>query len=409
MNKDFQVIVIGAGLSGLTCAYQAAKADLSVLLLERQDFPGRKFAASSMGKAAVSNSNINFSRFHGHDARFVSEALEAFEPVEYTASEGPKIHQHEYYGLTLAGDGPDDFIIWLTEAYLAAGGEISTGTQVVSVSEGFDLRIDGGDSVTCEKLVLACGGPNLPKLGGTLLGCDAATALGHSVRAPLAGQVGLITKEDWPAAAAGCWMDVKLSVQDGKKTIAESTGSVLFTRSGMVGQVVYNVSDAVTAMIRADKTPMLKINFYPTMSTEEVAEWMFRTFGEGTKEPAVQALDKMLPSNIGAPLLARMKLKPHARVMQLEKIQRDKLLLDVTEGELSVVDTLGIKAAETFSGGVSTREVDPRTFQSKVSDGLYLVGSMLDINADWGGFAQHFSVGSGILAGQSLAAEYKSR
>ncbi|MHC4841468.1 MAG: aminoacetone oxidase family FAD-binding enzyme, partial [Planctomycetota bacterium] len=271
------------------------------------------------------------------------------------------------------------------------------------------VKLDGGESLSCDRLVLACGGPNLPQRGGTLLGVDSAAKLGHSVRDPLPGQVGLVTQEEWPTEAAGCWMDVGLKLLDDRKVVAETTGSILFTQSGIVGEAIFDISAAAAALLRQDKSPCLEINFFPELSSDDLAVWMHQVFGERSKERAVEALDIMLPAKIGGPWLKRMKLKAHARVLQMDKPQREALLHDMQASELTIVDTLGLRAAETFSGGVSVREVDPRTFASKACEGLYVVGSVLDIDADWGGFSQHFALGSGLLAGQSLAEWHKSR
>jgi predicted flavoprotein YhiN len=101
-------------------------------------------------------------------------------------------------------------------------------------------------------------------------------------------------------------------------------------------------------------------------------------------------------------LLKHQKVKPGARVMQLDERQRKGLLREMVLTPLTVTDTLGVRAAESVSGGVNVRDVDPRTCQSRVVPGLYIVGRVLDVSADWGGFEQHFALASGRLAGLSL-------
>ncbi|MHC4841728.1 MAG: FAD-dependent oxidoreductase, partial [Planctomycetota bacterium] len=133
MTNHFDVIIAGAGLSGLACAYETAKAGCNVLLLERMDFPARKFAYSGMSKAAVSNTEVSTQHFHGRDARFVSDALGAFDTQAFAESAALSINAHEYYGLQLCRDSSDQIVVWLTEAYMQAGGEISTGTRVTDI------------------------------------------------------------------------------------------------------------------------------------------------------------------------------------------------------------------------------------------------------------------------------------
>jgi hypothetical protein len=140
------------------------------------------------------------------------------------------------------------------------------------------------------------------------------------------------------------------------------------------------------------------------MPGEEVEQWLHRTLGGATRERAASALDAMLPQRLAEVFLRDLKVKPNARSRDLEKPDREGLFERMKATRLTVTGTGGMDVAEGVTGGVTVRQVDPRTFESKVQPGLFIVGGMLDISADWGGFEQHFALASGWVAGMVASA-----
>ena len=171
---------------------------------------------------------------------------------------------------------------------------------------------------------------------------------------------------------------------------------MLFTAAGLTGEAVFNVAGSVEPGCR------LVVNFHPGQTRDEVAEWLHRVFGERTREPAEVAIDYIVPASLGRVFLARQRIKPGARVMQLDEQHRQGIVADMHHSTLTVTGTLGMRAAEACTGGVNVREVDPRTFASRRQPGLYVVGRVLDVSADWGGFEQHFALASGFVAGRAI-------
>jgi predicted Rossmann fold flavoprotein len=191
-------------------------------------------------------------------------------------------------------------------------------------------------------------------------------------------------------------MDVELALHAPGGEAAQGKGSMLFTAAGLTGEAVFNVSRL------ARPGTELTVNFFPNMEVADVRQWLHRVFGERTREVAEHAIDYILPAALGRQLLARQRIKPTARVRELDERVREGLLAEMTGVKLTVRDTLGWRAAESAAGGVNVREIDPRTYQSRLVPGLYIVGRVLDVNADWGGFEQHFALASGFLAGSRL-------
>ena len=405
MLTQTDVIVIGGGLSGLMAGLTAAERGLRVIVLDCNEVVGGKYCYTSMGAGALTNTGMDVSRFTGRDSRFVTDALSAFDASavrDWFASRGVDLSDAEYYGLVQPAGG-GDAVAALVTALEDAGGELHTSQRVTGVeptADGFTVQTETAYSTRA--VVLATGGANLPQLGGSTAGYEIAAGLGHRCEPVFPAHVGITVRDDWPESVAGLWMEVELTPQLDGRPVATGVraGSMLFTQSGLTGEAVFNISGLIESNL--ERGIELSVNFHPTMSAEDVAEWMFRVFGERSREPADRAIDYLIPAALGRILLARQKLKAGSRVMQMSEEQRSGLLSEMLATRWQVKGTLGMRAAESCVGGVSVRETDPRTMASRRVPGLYVVGRVLDVSADWGGFEQHFSLASGRLAGLSL-------
>lgn len=404
MINSADVIVVGAGPSGLMAASCAAARGLSVLVLEQQPYAGGKLCYSGMGAAPVSNTGVDVSRFYGRNARFVSDALAALplpELRKWFADAGLELEDAQYYGLVQAPGGGGEVIEALGQ-HLEAWHDNQRVTSVKRKSDGFVVNRGSDIPLKAKAVVIATGGANMPQLGGSEDGARIAQSLGHSIEPYVPALVPVTVAEDWVTKLPGVWMDVGLQVMHGKRSLASSVGSMLFTASGLTGEAIFNVSRVIEPALAAGAELELAVNFHPNLSAADVGQWMFRVFGERSREPVDRTIDHILPASLGIALLRRQKVKPGARVMQMDEHQREGLLREMLDTRLKIRGTLGLRAAEGVSGGVNVREVDPRTFESKLVPNLFMVGQLLDVQGDWGGFEQHFSLASGWLAGHSV-------
>lgn len=398
------MLVIGAGLSGLMAAVCASASGARVTLLEKQDLPGRKYLMAGMGSGALSNTGLSLGSFHGRESRFAADALAAFDRDAlraWFAAEGVAVTDGPHYGLMLPTGGPDAALAALAGAL--GDTELLSEARATSArrsGDQFQVTLDDGRKLKARRLILACGGPNLRQIGGESTGLEIAAKLGHELAPSHPAHVPLEPADAWLAELAGLWMDVRLTLKQGNHEIAQSEGSMLFARGALTGEAVFNLTLHAAAAIADNPGLTLSINFFPELEHADVEEWLYRTLGGHTQLPAREALDHMLPRQIGDRLLARQNVKPAARCRQIEKREREGLLAEMTGLAVTITGTLGQHAAEYSVGGVRLRDINPRTMESRITPGLYVVGQMLDVLPDWGGAVQHFSLASGFVAGR---------
>lgn len=388
-------------------ALAAARAGASVLALEQGRAPGRKFAMLRRGHGSISHEGISHESFSGRHGRFAADALAAFDTAAMEAlfdELGVALEWHEG-ALRHAEKGGQELARAVAAAAVDAGAEIRCQTRMTAVTRatrGWNVATTAGD-FRARRVVLALGGPHFPQLGGSDDGLRLARDLGHHLEPHAPAVVGVRTREVWPFRLPGLWMDCIVTLQSGGRDIRQARGLVLFTAGALVGPAIAEISREVEQRLAAREELSVTVNFYPEQTPQEVAQWFFRTLGSHTRKPVPDAMDDMLPRRLAAELCRQAGVDPRWRVDRLQPEQRRRVETLLTNTRLTVVSTLGWRAAEATRGGVSVREVDPKSFESRRHKGLYIVGEMLDVDAPMAAMNIHFALASGWCAGTAAA------
>ncbi|NUQ35123.1 MAG: aminoacetone oxidase family FAD-binding enzyme, partial [Planctomycetaceae bacterium] len=413
-RTDFDVCVVGGGAAGFMAAMEAAKHGASVVLLERNERAGKKILISGGGKCNITNIDVSLDRYHGTHPRFIQDALRSFDQSAlraWLAEIGVETVEGENYGKVWPVSMMSKTVVAaLEQALTDAGGELHTGRDVVGVErteKGFRLLTKQLVPYTCRALVMASGGRAAPHLGATDSGLKLMEKLGHKLVPQYPALAGLHLEGEWWKELQGITCDdVELTLDVGGKDVLTVRGMMLFTHYGINSPEVFRLSREVEPAIEAGKSVKVYVNFNPELlgSRDDAVEMVYHTLGANTKKQADIAVGEIVRyRRLGAALVKLVGGNPEHRVRELQQKQREKLEELIFRCPFSVTGTQGWERAEVMRGGVDVKGVDPKTMASKVCEGLFICGEMLDIDGDVGGFNFQFAFASGKAAGAAAA------
>ena len=414
--ENFDVCVVGAGPAGLMAAIAAAGHGVSVVLCEQLDRPGAKLLTTGGGRCNLTNSATEekFLSAFGRQGRFAQPALAQMN------SEGLRAFFNELGLSTVCEDGfhffpttnrSMDVLSALMQRceqlkiHLLANVRVE-GLVVESKGDGGGKHITGiqtnKGSVVSTRVILATGGKSYPQLGATGGGYELAKSVGHTIVEPLPALVGLVTEEAWPARCAGLsvsrarvWIDLPGCPKSGR------TGDVLFTHKGISGPAVLDISGDVAQKLQ--NHPAVPVCLDLTHGITK-AQWLKRLDDWGHNEGSLlirTLLGSAAPSRLVATILSLSGVELETVASQVSRPQRDAIAELLTALPLTVRASEGFDKAMITRGGVSLKEVDPRTLESKLVAGLYFAGEVLDLDGPCGGYNLQWAFSSGNLAGAS--------
>ena len=394
-RNGYDVIILGAGASGLSCALRCTELGLSVCVIDRERTPARKLAICGGGRANFTNSSLTPDCYLCGTPGFVDPVLDAFSTMGMTRfmdSLGLPWEKREggrYFLATSARDLVSALIRGCKKGRFALRTGLNVPADGVRVSDGsVTLTAKDGTSVKGRHLVLALGSPACPAVGATGFGYALAQSLGHHVITPEAALTPFILPEDSALfGLQGVSLPVELTV--GGETKRTFRDDLLFTHEGLSGPA------ALKASLFWHRDEPVTIDFFagqdpgPIFSDEQC--------GRGTPR---SILSKRMPQSLVDSLVPAELLD--RRCAEIAKAEREGLLQNLRKYTLVPAGTAGLRFAEVCRGGVDTSEVVPMTFFSRVVPGLSIIGELLDVTGLLGGYNLHWAIASGRLAAIAL-------
>lgn len=400
-----QVIIIGGGAAGMMAALTAAKQGASVTLLEKNERLGKKLAATGNGRGNLSNRLMNSGCYNGADPGFTKPALAAFgvdDTVAFFRALGVICREDEDGKLYPMSNQASSVVDCLRFAIEAAGINVLTGFTAEKVrrdKHGFTVT-GGGQELSCDRLIIAAGGEAAPKLGGSPSGYKLLEALGHHSTPRFPALVQVKTDNTYPKAMQGLKIDgeVTLEVKGGSRE--KAAGEILFTEYGISGPAVFAVSRVAAEAAAKGIEARAVLDMLPELGWHQLYELLAersRSCGYLTLENFFAGL---LHKKLGIMLCKYCGIAPLSRLCGTLTDNELKQLADaVKKFRLAVKGVTGFANAQVTAGGISTKEVDPRTMGSRLVSGLYLAGEVLDIDGICGGYNLQWAWSSGYLAG----------
>ncbi|MDA8130717.1 MAG: aminoacetone oxidase family FAD-binding enzyme [Elusimicrobia bacterium] len=418
MSDSYDVIVIGAGASGLAAAVEAARAGASVLVLEKNHVPGRKILSTGAGKCNFTNSVITPDRYHPPAAAFLKRTFAALPPqgvLSFFRELGLLWTEDSRGRLFPRSLKAQDVVSVLVNELGFRGGTLRTLTEAVAVAPGdggfrvescavppqWERRMTRGarTAFSAARVVLAAGGACYPQIGGTTAGYSLLRALGHSVSPLSPAIVPLRSDDPLLKELDGVRTEAALELKPRRGRGAKSAGELLFASYGLSGPAALDLSRAALAALK-DGPVSLEADFFPEATSAALAaslqERARRFPGRPFRHFACGLLNEKLMKAAAARLRAEWGAPPGPGT--------PAALGALLKGfSFNITGTRGFDEAMVTAGGCPPAEVDPASFQSRKVPGLYVTGELLDIDGDSGGYNLHLAWTSGILAGRAAS------
>lgn len=409
MAADTDVAIVGAGAAGLATGIFVRRLEPSVrvAVLDGARLPGAKIVISGGGRCNVTNAVVTEADFWGGRRAVIRRVLRAFpvgETVRFFAELGVPLKEEPGGKLFPVSDRSRDVSEALIAELRRRGGGLETSRRVTSIARdaaGFRIESSAG-ALTASRVVLATGGRSLPKTGSDGGGYALAAALGHTIVPTTPALAPLVLAEGAHQALSGVSMDVTLAIRVDGSIAERLTGSLLWTHFGVSGPVVLNASrhweratlEGRSVAVTAD---LLGGGF-------EEAERRLLDFGSVRAKATLQtALASFLPASVAAAVVGALGLNGAAPLAQLGRDDRRRLSHALAAWPLAVTGSRGYNFAEATAGGVPLDEVHASTLESRVCQGLFLTGEILDVDGRIGGFNFQWAWASGRVAAGAIA------
>ncbi len=427
MNSSSQsadLIVIGAGAAGLAAAIEAARFlgqnhARRILILEKNDRPGRKILATGNGRCNITNLQMSVSSLHGENPVFAKPALERFsvgETLSFFLSLGLPCREESEGRMYPSCQQAAAVLDVLLKEAMRLGIEILTERDVSHIEQLESLKIGDvplvphdrwhitvadGQSFVAACLILATGGLAAPNLGSDGSGLKIALQLGHPVIPPFPALVQIETLGRKTQPISGVRIETQLTLKSDQQILARESGEVLFTDYGLSGIPIMQISRQVNQWLNRQKTPLaVELDLLPELTESEIL-CMIRNRIKLLKDLSLgDLLTGLVHQKISRSLTRETTgLSADFKVRQLSPQHLTKLASAIKHDRFEIKGTRDFSQAQVTAGGLSCQAFNPLTLESLVTPGLFAAGELLDLDGDCGGYNLQWAWSSGRLAG----------
>lgn len=399
-----KVIVIGGGAAGMIAAIVAKRNGASVTLLERNDRVGKKLLATGNGRCNYTNLNINIENYHGLNKSFALDALNEFtmeRTIEFFEGLGitPADEDNgKVYPLSFQSSSMLDVLRYeLTHT----GVELITDAFVSEVRKknNFNVKLKDGRVFEGNKVILATGGMAMPVSGSDGSGYTIAKSLGHTVTNIFPGLVQLKLEGNIFKQVNGVKFIGKAGIYSKGQLVIEDSGDILFTDYGISGPPILQISRKAIELMNKGLDIELRISIITAKSDTELEEYLSNRFKKMPYKTIEEALIGFVNKKLILPILKELNIDKSSKAGNINRNDVEKLARLFVSWSFKIIGNKGWGQAQVTAGGINTNEINSFTMESKKTKGLYIIGELLDIDGDCGGFNLQWAWSSGYAAG----------
>lgn len=406
------VIVVGAGAAGMMAAGTSAKRGLKTILFERNEKVGRKIMITGKGRCNVTNDCNEINELVKNvpvNGKFLYSAFSDFSPedtMRFFQERNVRLKTERGKRVFPVSDKSSDIVDCLRDYVIKNKVEIINQRIkkiIIEKNKAIGVETFEGECFYANNIIVATGGKSYPQTGSTGDGYVMAEDCGHKIVELKPSLVPLEVCEGWCSEAMGLSLrNVTLKIEDTKKKkiIFNEFGEMIFTHFGVSGPLVLSASSHIREMEK-DRY-ILHIDLKSALTHEQLDKRLLREFSENSNKNFINVLDSLLPKKI-VPIIARLsKIEFSKKANQITKSQREELIKLLKDVRLTLKKFRPIEEAIITSGGISVKEINPKTMESKIINNLYFCGEILDVDAYTGGFNLQIAFSSGRAAGNSV-------
>ncbi|MDY0074700.1 MAG: NAD(P)/FAD-dependent oxidoreductase [Acholeplasmataceae bacterium] len=397
-----KVIVIGGGASGLMAALSAKEQKADVLILERNHRLGKKILATGNGRCNFTN--VDATPHHYNHPFFVKPVFEQMSPkktLQFFESLGivPKIEEAgKAYPLS---EQASSIVDVLTHEITVKNIPVIYDAKVTSLTKNdlFHIKLEDGRSFESECIVLATGGMALPKSGSDGIGYQLSAALGHEITPIFPALVKLELDSPYLKALDGTKFPGQVELIYQNESIQTEFGDVLFTKFGISGPTILQISRQANQLMQEGKTLWIKVVLVNGPTPQELHK-RFRQLKDKTVE---MSLIGLINKRLIHPLLKYASINPNVYMSNLDKDKYNELMKLLFDWRFKVIGSKDFDDAQVTAGGIDIQSVNPQTLESKKIPGLFFSGEILDIDGLCGGYNLQWAWSSGYVSGKYAA------
>ncbi|MCL2485818.1 MAG: NAD(P)/FAD-dependent oxidoreductase [Endomicrobia bacterium] len=408
MPEIFDVLIIGAGPSGMLAATAAGERGLKTVILEKKSRPAIKLSITGKGRCNLTNSaNVNEFVSCFRNGKFLYGSFNSFsnnDLISFFENLGVPCKLERGGRYFPVSDEAQEIVDALVKQVKKIS-KIITSVSVKSVlkrKDGFfDVNTNAGVFVS-KNVIVACGGLSYPSTGSTGDGYKIAESFGHKIKELSAALVPLVLECPYLKELNGLKLkNVEVSVLNTQKVLAKEFGEAEFTIFGADGPTVLTLSSLVGEEIK--KTDLfLSVNFKPALTAEQLDSRLLRELDKYGQLSIKDMLKEMLPVQAIKPFIDYCGFNITKKCSQISRAEREKIISSLFDFRFKIKGVRDIKEAIVTRGGISVDEIEQKTMQSKLVKGLYFCGEIIDVDAPTGGFNLQAAFSTGYLAGNSV-------